>query len=270
VDAWAQSAHRVPLAGRRSGQTAVFANELASMRPDILLSRNTPATAALKRLGIDIPIVFVMVVDPLSTRLVESLARPGGTTTGFTNFEHAMAGKWLDLLKQVSPSIQRVAFFFNPKTAPYAPGLLDYVNTAAPAKQIKPIWVPVEDVAAFADKIVAVAGEPNTGLVALPDTFVVEHRAIMIELAARHRMPAVYPNPVCVRDGGLMAYGIDNPDLFYRAATYIDRILKGANPGELPVQQPNKFQLLINMKTANALGLAVPPTMLVLADEVIE
>jgi putative ABC transport system substrate-binding protein len=247
-----------------------FAKELVALQPDLILSHNTPTTATLLRHTRTIPIVFVVVSDPIGTGFVQSFPRPGGNVTGFTNIEPTMASKWLELLKEIAPRITRVAFLFNPATAPYAEYYLNPFRVTAASLALEAIPVPVRDTAELQSAIAAQARTPNAALVVMTDSFLVAHRAEVISLAARHRLPAVYPFRDFTELGGLLSYGNDLLDNFRRAATYADRILRGATPSELPVQAPVKFELVINIKTAKALGLTIPPSLLLRADEVME
>jgi putative tryptophan/tyrosine transport system substrate-binding protein len=253
-----------------SDLVARHAKELVASQPDVLLARTTPVALALKRETQSIPIVCVQVAEPIESGLVASLARPGGNITGFTNFEASMGGKWVELLNEIAPDVVRVAFIFNPRTAPYADGFVRAAEAAAVSQHLELIPSPVHDDGEIAGVLAALANRDGGGLVGMADTFVVAHRELILELAARHRLPAVYSNRLFVPSGGLMAYAVDTLDLFQRAASYIDRILKGASAGDLPVQQPSKFELAINLKTAKALGLTVSQTLLYIANEVIE
>jgi ABC-type uncharacterized transport system substrate-binding protein len=247
-----------------------FAKELVALQPDLILSHNTPTTAALLRYTRTISIVFVVVSDPIGSGFVASFARPGGNVTGFTNIEPTMASKWLELLKEVAPRVARIAFLFNPATAPYAEFYLSPFKTAAASFALEAIAAPVRDTSELESVIAAQARTPNGGLVVMTDSFLVDHRAKITSLAARYHLPAVYPFRDFVELGGLLSYGNDLLDNFHRAATYADRILKGATPKELPVQAPVKFELIINVKTAKALGLTIPQSMRLRADQVIE
>jgi putative ABC transport system substrate-binding protein len=212
----------------------------------------------------------VNVSDPVGSGLVASFARPGGNVTGFNNFEPTMAGKWLELLREIAPRVARVALLFNPVTAPYAEYYLSPFKAAATSFTMQAIAAPVRDTSELQTAIAALAGKPHGGLVVMPDTFTIVHRAEITSLAARYRLPAVYPLRLFAASGGLLSYGNFRRDNFRRAAAYADRILKGANPAELPVQAPVKFELVINMNTAKALGLDVPSLLQQRADEVIE
>jgi putative ABC transport system substrate-binding protein len=246
-----------------------LAQELVGLQPDIIVTSGTAATAAVQRETRTIPIVFVLVADPVASGIVARLDRPSGNITGFANYEATLGGKWLELLSEISPGLKRVAIMFNPDTASvstYMPSL----ETAARSLKVVTITAPVHGDGEIEAAIVGLGREPGGGLVLMPDTFMGVHRASIISAAARNNVPAVYPLSELVRDGGLLSYGIDPVDPFRRGATYVDRILRGAKPAELPVQFPTKFEMAVNRKTAAALGLAVPPSILLRADEVIE
>jgi putative tryptophan/tyrosine transport system substrate-binding protein len=247
-----------------------FAKEMVASQPDLILSSSTPTTAALLEQTRAIPIVFGIVTDPVGSGFVASFPRPGGNATGFTNFEPTMGGKWLELLKEIAPRVNRATFLFNPGTGPHFEYYLGTFKAAAASLAVQPIVTPVRDPSELESAIAAQAREANAGIVVMPEAFTLAHRAEITKLAARYRLPAVYAYRVFAELGGLLSYGSDLTDNFRRAATYADRILKGAQPSELPVQAPVKFELVINMKTAKALGLEVPPTLLARADEVIE
>ena len=247
-----------------------FAKELVALQPDLILSSNTHTTAALLQQTRTIPIVFANNSDPVGSGFVASFPQPGGNVTGFVNLEFTMANKWLELLKEIAPRVNRVAFLFNPSTATYFEYFLKPFKAAAPSFGVEAVAAPVHDKSELQSVVAAQAREPNGGLVVMPDPFMVGHRAEVTSLAARYRLPAVYPFRYFTELGGLLSYGNDPLDNYRRAATYADRILKGAKPSELPVQAPVKFVLTINLKTAKALGLTVPPSLLGRADEVIE
>ncbi|MEA2949089.1 MAG: hypothetical protein QOI40_4419 [Alphaproteobacteria bacterium] len=252
-------------------QAQRFAKELVTSRPDILVGNSTPATAALLQETATIPIVFVGVSDPLGSGFVAGIARPGGSTTGFTNFEPSLIGKWLEMLKEIAPGITRTAVIFNPKTAPREGSFfMGPFERIARSLKVEPIAARVSDPAEIERAVTAIGREPGGSLIVMPDAFTTVHRQLIILLAARHALPAIYPYRYEAVDGGLMSYGVDTVDLMRRAAPYVDRILKGEKPGELPVQAPTKFELVVNLRTAKALGLTIPPTLLALADEVIE
>jgi putative ABC transport system substrate-binding protein len=257
-------------AGGDIERAQVLAMELVRLKPDVLLARSTPTTAALKHESGSIPIVFVNVTEPEEQGFVQSLARPGGNITGFTNFESMIGGKWLQLLKEIEPRIARVAVMFNPQTAPFGELFLRSVKAAAPGLAVEVAAMPVRSEAEIEAAVMTFARLPAGGLVVIPDSFTGQHRDLVIGLASRNRLPALYTNLVSTPSGGLMAYAVDTRDLMHRAAGYLDRILKGEKPAELPVQQPAKFELSINLKTAKVLGLTVPQSLLTIADEVIE
>jgi putative ABC transport system substrate-binding protein len=247
-----------------------FAKELVALQPDLILTQSTPAAAAMLQQTHTIPIVFAIVADPIGSGFVASFPQPGGNITGFVTMEPTMAGKWLELLKEIAPRVARVAMLFNPATAPYAEYWLNPFKAAAASFAVQAIVAPVHDKSELESVVVAQAREPNGGLIVMPDTFTTGHRSEITSLAARYRLPAVYPYRVFAEFGGLLSYGDDLTDNFRRAASYADRILKGAKPSELPVQAPVKFELVINIKTARALGLDVPVQLQQRADEVIE
>jgi putative ABC transport system substrate-binding protein len=247
-----------------------FARELVAINPDLLMGRSTPTTAALKHETSTIPIVFVNVAEPIESGFVQSLAHPGGNITGFTNFEGSIGGKWLQLLKECDPRITRVAVIYKPQTAPFSGSFLRSVQSAAPKLAVEVVAMPVGSEAEIAPALTAFSQHSGAGLVAIPDSFTMEHRQRIISVCAQTGLPALDSNLVSTPDGGLLAYAVDTRTLFHRAASYVDRILKGAKPGELPVEQPTHFELSINLKTAKALGLDTPATLIASADEVIE
>jgi putative ABC transport system substrate-binding protein len=247
-----------------------FAKELVAPQPNVILSSTTPTTSALLQQTHTIPIVFAIVADPIGSGFVASFARPGGNVTGFIFTEPTMAGKWLELLKGIAPRIARVAMLFNPVSAPYAEYWLNPLKAAATSFAVEAIPAPVRDRSELESIIAAQASEPNGGLIVMPDSFTDVHRVEIASLAARYRLPAVYPFRLFAEVGGLLSYGVDRTDNFRRAAGYVDRILKGERPADLPVQAPTNYELVINLKTAKALGLTVPDTLLARADEVIE
>ena len=248
-----------------------FANELVALQPDVILANTTPVIAAFQRETRKIPIIFVVVSDPVGDGFVASLAKPSGNITGFLHLEASVGGKWLELLTEIRPQLRRAAIIFNPDTAPgrgnyYLPSF----KAAAQTFRVQPIVAPVRSDADIETAIKSLTSEPASGLVVMSDGFMRVHRRTIIAATARHAIPAVYPLRVNAVDGGLLAFGPYYVDLFRQAASYVDRILRGASPGELPVQVPTKFELVINLKTAKALGLTIPPTLLARADEVIE
>ena len=243
---------------------------LVASAPDLILANATPVLAALRRESTTLPMVFVQVTDPIGNRFVANLARPGGNVTGFTNFEFGIGGKWLQTIKEVAPALTRVAVVYNAQTAPYADQFLPPIEVAGRTFGVAPKAMPAADAVAIEQAIEAFARTPNGGLIVLPDMSTANHRDLIIALAARHRLPAIYPYRFYAVSGGLLSYGSDLGDVFRRSAGYIDRILKGEKPGDLPVQVPAKFETVVNLKTAKALGLEASPMLLARADEVIE
>jgi putative ABC transport system substrate-binding protein len=247
-----------------------FAKELVALQPDLILSQSTPTTAALLQHTRTIPIIFANIADPVGSGFVTSFPRPGGNATGFVLFEPTMAGKWLELLKEIAPRVNRVAFLFNPATATYFEYYTNPFKAAAASFGVEAIAAPVHDRSELESAFAAQAREPNGSLIVLPDSFLNAHSVEITSLAARYRLPAVYPYRLYIKVGGLLSYGNDVFDNYRRAAGYVDRIFKGEKPSELPVQAPVKFELVLNFKTAKDLGLTLPPTLLARADEVIE
>jgi len=252
-------------------RTLMFAKELVDLQPDVILAYSTPPTAALQRETRTIPIVFAVVSDPVGVGFAASLSRPGGNLTGFIHMEASMGGKWLELLTEIAPGVKRATVMFNPNTAPYARSYyLPSFEAAAQSFKLAPIVAPVHSEAEIETVITSLGREPGGGLVVLPDTFSQVHRASIILLAARNNVPAAYYDNIFAVDGGLFSYGPDQVDIFRRAASYVDRILKGEKPADLSLQAPTKYVLTLNLKTAKALGLTVQPTLLARAQEVIE
>jgi ABC-type uncharacterized transport system substrate-binding protein len=248
-----------------------LAKELVALRPEVILAQSTAVTVALQQETSAIPIVFVNIADPIGSGFIASLARPGGNLTGLQLFEASVVGKWLAMLKEIAPQIARAALVINPKTASYYHYFVHAAQGAAPPLAIDPILTPVENDAADIERaIAAFARASNGGLIVTPSGPADFHRELIITLANQHKLPAVYPERFFVAAGGLVSYGTDQIDQYRRAAGYIDRILKGVKPADLPVQAPTKYDLVINLKTAKALGIDVPPTLLARADEVIE
>jgi ABC-type uncharacterized transport system substrate-binding protein len=245
------------------------AGKLVRLSPDVILSHGTETSRIMQQETGTIPIVFTTVTDPVGSGLVASLARPGGNITGFTNFEFSMAGKWLELLKEAAPTIKNVTVLFNPDNAAM-PGQLHAIAAAAPSLRLKMTEAKVRNRDEIEHALNGLAGVPDIGLLVLPEFLTTLHRDLIVMLAARHRLPAAYAHRYFTASGGLISYGVDNNAVYRRAASYIDRILRGEKPADLPVQQPIKFELVINLRTAKALGIGVPPTLLALADEVIE
>jgi putative ABC transport system substrate-binding protein len=246
------------------------AKELLALQPEVILTQNTPPTGSMLQQTRTIPVVFVIVADPVGSGFVESLARPGGNATGFTIMEPSISGKWVELLKEIAPRVTRVAVLFNPATTPYAPIYLNPFKAAATSLGLQAMDAPVQSVTDLESIVAAESRTPNGGLVVIPDGFLNVHRAEIVALAARYRVPAVYPWRFFPDIGGLLSYGSDQRELFRLAATYVDRILRGAKPSDLPVQAPVKYELVINLRTAKALGLDVPLFFQQRADEVIE
>jgi putative ABC transport system substrate-binding protein len=246
-----------------------FAKEIVQQRPDLIVAETTPSVAALLQESRTIPIVFVNVSDPVGSGFVASLARPGGAITGFISNEPTLGSKWPQLLKEIAPGVGRVGFMFNPDTAPYE-FFLHQAEAAAPSVGVKLIAARVHDDAEIERAMAALGSEPGGGLIVLPEATTNTRSELIIGLAARHRLPAIYAFRYFPAGGGLISYGVDLAEEFRSAAAYADRILRGEKPGDLPVQAPSKFTLAINLKTAKALGLTVPPNLLATADEVIE
>jgi putative ABC transport system substrate-binding protein len=248
----------------------LLAKELVALNPDVLVAITTPATAALQAQTKTVPIVFAMVSDPVGSGFVSSFAKPGGNITGFINIEASLSGKWLELMHQIAPSASRVAMLFNPQTAPFARYYLDTFRSGAASLSIEAIEATVHNEAEIEGVITKLGSESGAGLIVMPETSMVHYRETICALANRYRVPAIYPFRFFVSSGGLLSYGIDSPDLLRGAASYVDRILRGAKANELPVQLPTKFEMVINLKTATALGLSLPQSLLVEADEVVE
>jgi putative ABC transport system substrate-binding protein len=247
-----------------------FSAELVGLAPDVILATNTPTTQALKKATATIPIVFVGLSDPVGSGIISNLAVPERNITGFTNYEYSLAGKWLGLLRDVAPRVRRVAIMFNPSTAPFGPTYFRSAEDAARSIGVKIIAAAVQSTAEIERAMSTLAEGADGGLIVLPDSFMTTHREQIIALAARHRVPTIYFAGYFVTNGGLMSYGPDFIDQYRRAASYVDRILRGAKLAELPVQVPTKFNLVVNLKLAKAHGLAIPESFLLTADEVIE
>ncbi|MCK1385462.1 ABC transporter substrate-binding protein [Bradyrhizobium sp. 21] len=245
---------------------ARFADELVALKPDILLAVGTPSVEELRRRTTTIPIVFAVVTDPVSQGFVENLAHPGGNITGFTDYDGPLAGKWLEMLMQVTPKLSRVFVVYNPATAPFAPLMLRTIEDAGRALHVTVEPAPVHDAASIA----ALASRKDGGLLVLPDFFTLANRALLLAAIGEARVPAVFWSRTFVDEGGLMSYSTDSAEQIRRAASYIDRILRGAQAADLPVQNPTKFELAINLKTAKAIGVTLPPSLLATANDVIE
>ena len=255
--------------GADSDRIRTYAGELVGLKPDVILAQTSLVMPPLQRETRTIPIVFMQINDPVESGMVASMAHPGGNITGFTSFELTVGGKWLEMLKEIAPSVTRVAVILNPVQSPQV-AILRAIEAVAPSVGVPVTVAGVQDAAGIERAVSAFARESNGGLIVLPNPVTIGNRKLIIALAARHRLPAVYAYRYFVTDGGLMSYGVDLADLYRRAAGYVDRILKGEKPADLPVQAPTKYELVINLKTAKALGLAVPPSVLTRADEVIE
>jgi putative tryptophan/tyrosine transport system substrate-binding protein len=247
-----------------------YAKELVALKPDVILANSTPVIATLKGMTSTIPVVFALSMDPVGLSQVQSLSHPGGNFTGFTFIDPELAGKWMQLLKDVEPGLDHAALIYNPQTTPVYSRFVTQIRTLYGAGPVQLQDTPVRSVDEMETAIAALAKRPRTGLIVGPDPFNQVQIKRMAELATQVHLPAVSVYRSFVEDGGLMMYGPDTADIFRRAAAYVDRVLKGENPADLPVQQPNKFEFVINLKTAKAFGLAVPPTLQAAADEVIE
>jgi putative ABC transport system substrate-binding protein len=250
-------------------ETRKYAAELVALAPDVILATGNSTVGPLLRLTRTVPIVFPLATDPVASGLVESLARPGGNATGFMSFEVGVSAKWLELLKEIAPGVKRAAVLRTLSTA-VGPGQFGAIQAVAPSLGVELRPIDTHDAEQIERAVVAFASEPNSGLIAATGGGVLNHRELIVALAARHRLPAIYAYREHVMSGGLMSYGLDNLDQYRRAAGYVDRILRGEKPADLPVQAPTKYELVINRKTAETLGIEVPPTLLAIADEVIE
>jgi putative ABC transport system substrate-binding protein len=255
--------------GNDTNRMRALAQELVGLQPDIILTNGATATIAVQRETRTIPIVFTTTNDPVPRGIVERLDRPSGNVTDFGGLEPSLGGKWLELLSEIASGLKRAAIMFNPDTAPVSTYMPSF-ETAARSLKIEPIIATVHSDEEIETAITALGRGPQGGLVVMPDLFLNAHRAPLISAAARNNIPAVYHLSTFARDGGLLSYGVDGVDIIRRAATYVDRILRSAKPGDLPVQFPTKFEMVLNLKTAKALGLAVPPSILLRADEQIE
>jgi putative ABC transport system substrate-binding protein len=256
--------------GDDTNMMRVLAHELVGLQPDIIATNGIAAAAAVQRETRTVPIVFVNVADPVASGILPRLDLPGGNITGFAGFEASVAGKWLELLSEIVPGLKRAAIMFNPDTAPVTAYMPSF-ETAARSLKVAPITAPVHGDGEIETAIIALGREPRGGLVVMPSAgFTLSHRVPIISAAARNKVPAVYYQTIFARDGGLLSYGVDRADIFRRAASYVDRILRGAKPGDLPVQFPTRFEMAVNLKTAKNLGIDVPTSILLRADEVIE
>jgi putative ABC transport system substrate-binding protein len=254
------------------GRMTTFAKELVALKPDLILAQTTPVVEALQRETKTIPIVFVVVSDPVGSGFVNSLPRPDGNITGFINVESSLSGKWIELLKEVVPHLSRAALLFNPETAPFFNYFLQPFESAARASAIDPTTAPVHTPDDIERIFAELGARQDTGVVVLVDVFTAKRSTldVVISAAARNRVPTIYPYRYMVAAGGLVSYGVDNTDLLRRAGDYVDRILKGAKPADLPVQLPTAFELAVNLKTAKSLGITIPGTVVARADEVVE
>jgi putative ABC transport system substrate-binding protein len=250
-------------------QRTLFVNEIIALRPDILVASTTQYLVAARNATQTIPIVFVAVADPVAQGFVASLAQPGGMITGFGLEEPTMGAKWVELLMEIAPSVRSITAIFDPDTSP-SRMFLPSIESSLRSLRAELIVSPIRNESEIETVIAEAASRPSSGLLFLPDTLVQSRRELVVAAVAKHRLPAIYTIPPFAKSGGLIAYGISRYDLFYRAAGYVDRILKGASPGSLPVQMPTKFEMAINLKAAKALGLEISPTLLARADEVIE
>jgi putative ABC transport system substrate-binding protein len=256
--------------GADAGRIRAHAAELAALAPDVLVGQTTPVVRALRQATSSIPIVMAGVNDPVEQGFVSSLAHPGGNITGFTFIDFQMVGKWLEMLKEAAPGVARAALMFNPDAVPHYYVYLRSFEAEPRSIAVEVTAAPVRDTAEVQEAVAKLGRDPGSGLIVAPDAFTLVHYPLLIRLAQQHRLPAVYAWRTSVAQGALMSYGPDPYDMFRRSASYVDRVLKGAKPGDLPVQQPTKFELAINLKTARALGLQIPDRLLALADEVIE
>jgi putative ABC transport system substrate-binding protein len=258
------------LPGPTEDRLRADAAEMVRLNPDVLLAVTTPAVVALQRETRSIPIVFANVADPVGQGIIAGFAKPGGNTTGFGAFEFSIGGKWVEVIKEIAPSVTQIGVIFNPETAPYYQLFLPFVETASRELGVKQIVIPIHESNRIAPTLEQLAKDSNTGVIVIPAALFTNARSLVITTTARLRLPTVYPYSHFAENGGLISYGFDVRDMFRRAAAYVDRILKGAKPADLPAQQPTKFELVVNLKTAKALGLTIPQTILATADEVIE
>ena len=251
-------------------RATAYAGELVNSSPDLILANGHAILAAVRQQTHNIPVLFVGVPDPVGDGFVESLSRSGNNLTGFTNFEFSMGGKWVQILRELVPGVTRVALLFNPETEPYVKAFTSAIEAAIPPHQTELVTTPVRDRHELEEAIATFAGQLGSGMIVAPGLFTAGHHELIVRLANDHKLPAIYPFRYFGAKGGLISYGVDQIDLFRRAAPYADRILRGVRPTDLPIQQPTKFELVINLKTAKSLGLDVPSSLLARADEVIE
>jgi putative ABC transport system substrate-binding protein len=257
-------------AGSDVSRIGALATELIDLKPDLLVAHSTPVVVEFQRQTKSIPIVFFFVSDPVGSGVVASLPHPGGNTTGFINIEASLGGKWIELLKEIMPRLTRAGLMFNPDSATYAHYYMEPFEAAARSRGVEPVMVPVRNDTEIERAMQTLSDRPDTALAVMPDIFTGAKRKLIIALAASHRLPTIYPYRFMPADGGLLSYGIDQIDLFRRTAGYADRVLKGEKPADLPVQLPTRFELVVNLKTAKALGLEMPAMLLGRADDVIE
>jgi putative tryptophan/tyrosine transport system substrate-binding protein len=249
----------------------VYADEMVRSNPDVILGSSSPVILALKKISRSIPIVFTVVTDPVGAGMLANPARPEGNLTGFTNFDVSMGGKWVEILKELAPSITRLGIFYDPANAPdISPYYKRSLDTAAQLLEVNLVDAPVRTADDIERAVATLAGRPNAGMVVLPDNTTVRYRELLARLASKHRVPAIYPYRYFARSGGLASYGVDTVDLFRRGATYVDRILNGWKLAELPVQSPTKFEFVLNLEAAKDLQLEIPPSLMARVDEVIE
>jgi putative ABC transport system substrate-binding protein len=256
--------------GGDATQAEATAAELVSQKPDVIVASGTLLLAAVRNETSTIPIVFVVVADAIGQGFVSSFAHPGGNITGFTSFEFSTGAKWLELLREIAPELGRIAFIFNPEAGPFAEKFVQSIEPLAHSLGVRLTVTPTRDAGEIDRALVAASGQPKGGLIVSPDAFTNANRGLIISLAARYRLPAIYPFRFWAVDGGLLSYGHDVNEPWRRTPSYVDKILKGASPADLPIEQPTKFELVINLKTAKALGLTIPPQLLDRADELIE
>jgi putative ABC transport system substrate-binding protein len=247
----------------------LFAKEIVDLKPDVIVVHSSPAVAALRRLTSRIPIVFVLIADPIGSGFVESLSHPGGNITGFMNADAPMAGKWLGLITEIAPDVRRVALIYNPRTSPYR-SFLSAFDASAKQIGLEAVPTPVLDADELERAIAELGTRPNSAFFVVPDVFVQVHRALIVRLAEQYRLPAIYPYRFFPTSGGLLSYGFDTVLAFRQAASYVDKVLKGTSPADLPVQAPSTFKMVVNLKAARAIGLTITESFLVRADEIIE
>ena len=262
VSPWPRNARMVgrPKQAGTKERVQALSHEIVDLNPDVILAHGTPAARSLSQVTQTVPVVFVVVSEPVAQNIVRSLARPGGNITGLSYLEPSLGAKWLELLKELAPRVTRVAIMFNPATAPNADLFVRAVENASPKFMVDAVAAPVQEPGEFEPAMSRLASDPGSGLIFPPDVFTGTHRKAIFELATRYRLPAIYAFLNYAVEGGLIAYGVQIVDLYRRAADYVDRILRGIQPADLPVEQPTKFELAINLKTATALGLEIPPT----------